>query len=239
MSCLLLLAAALVVAPAPGRAALTRVHRLRASRGATAGHSRDRTAFAAFALGGLVGLAAALAIGGLAGLLAGTPLGLAAGATVRHVLATRPGPPPDPLCLAGGWDLLAACLRSGLPVPLAVRVVAEHLPDAVAQELRTIADRVALGGDPQTAWQVQEGSALHAFARAARRSAYSGAGLAAVAADAAREIRAGAGERAAARGQRAGVLITGPLGLCFLPAFLALGVAPVVVGLATGLAARW
>ena len=35
-----------------------------------------------------------------------------------------------------------------------------------------------------------------------------------------------------ARAERAGVLVTGPLGLCFLPAFLALGIVPVVVGLA-------
>jgi pilus assembly protein TadC len=30
---------------------------------------------------------------------------------------------------------------------------------------------------------------------------------------------------------RAGVLMTAPLGICFLPAFLCLGLAPVVVGL--------
>jgi pilus assembly protein TadC len=35
------------------------------------------------------------------------------------------------------------------------------------------------------------------------------------------------------------VLITGPLGLCFLPAFLTLGIAPVVVGLAGEALARW
>ncbi len=33
-------------------------------------------------------------------------------------------------------------------------------------------------------------------------------------------------------GGRAGVLIAGPLGLCFLPAFVLLGVVPVVAGLA-------
>jgi hypothetical protein len=35
------------------------------------------------------------------------------------------------------------------------------------------------------------------------------------------------------------VLITGPLGLCFLPAFLVLGVAPVVIGLATAALDQW
>lgn len=40
---------------------------------------------------------------------------------------------------------------------------------------------------------------------------------------------------AVARAQRAAVLITAPVGLCFLPAFLSVGVAPVVIGLAGGL----
>ena len=45
--------------------------------------------------------------------------------------------------------------------------------------------------------------------------------------------RAGAGGRGT--GPRAAVLVTAPVGLCFLPAFLAVGVAPVVIGLADGL----
>jgi hypothetical protein len=36
----------------------------------------------------------------------------------------------------------------------------------------------------------------------------------------------------AAAAQRASVLIAGPLGLCYLPAFLCLGIVPVVAGLA-------
>ncbi|NJA60175.1 translation initiation factor IF-2, partial [Streptomyces sp. NEAU-H3] len=44
------------------------------------------------------------------------------------------------------------------------------------------------------------------------------------------------GATAAAR--RAGVLVTAPLGLCFLPAFLILGVAPVLLGLAGELTRR-
>jgi Flp pilus assembly protein TadB len=134
---------------------------------------------------------------------------------------------------------LAACLRSGLPVPLAVRAVADYLPAPNSVELRTVADRLALGADPVHAWEVPETSPVHKLARAARRSAHSGAALASVATRAAEELRAGAADLAAAKGQRAGVLITGPLGLCFLPAFLALGVVPVVIGLASGLAVTW
>jgi hypothetical protein len=46
------------------------------------------------------------------------------------------------------------------------------------------------------------------------------------------QCRQDAAHRAAAAGERAAVLIAGPLGLCFLPAFVCLGVVPVVAGLA-------
>lgn len=48
-------------------------------------------------------------------------------------------------------------------------------------------------------------------------------------------LRADRARLAGARAQRAAVLVTAPVGLCFLPAFLALGVAPVVIGMASGL----
>jgi pilus assembly protein TadC len=44
--------------------------------------------------------------------------------------------------------------------------------------------------------------------------------------------RAEAQDHAAAAAERAGVAISGPLGLCFLPAFVCLGIVPVVIGLA-------
>jgi pilus assembly protein TadC len=49
----------------------------------------------------------------------------------------------------------------------------------------------------------------------------------------AQESRCAAENAAAASAERAGVLISGPLGLCFLPAFICLGIVPVVVGLAS------
>ncbi len=71
-----------------------------------------------------------------------------------------------------------------------------------------------------------------ALARMARRSARSGAGLAAAVTELAERKRAEAEDAAAARAERAGVLVAGPLGLCFLPAFVCLGIVPVVIGLA-------
>jgi pilus assembly protein TadC len=63
-------------------------------------------------------------------------------------------------------------------------------------------------------------------------SASSGSALAQGIADLAEQSRQDATHAAAAAAERAGVLIAGPLGLCFLPAFVCLGIAPVVVGLA-------
>jgi pilus assembly protein TadC len=46
------------------------------------------------------------------------------------------------------------------------------------------------------------------------------------------QCRQDAAHTAAAAAERAAVLIAGPLGLCFLPAFVCLGIVPVVAGLA-------
>ena len=182
----------------------------------------------------------ALAVGALLGVLAGWPAGLGASVAgwlvVRWVQRRRPGAPADQLGLAATWDLLAACLRAGLPVPTAVLAVLDDLPAEPAGALRATADLLALGADPVAAWAPALNCAGTAeLARGARRTARSGTALAGLAAALASSIRAAAADVAEARAQRAGVLITAPLGLCFLPAFVCLGIVPVVVGLAAQL----
>ena len=145
----------------------------------------------------------------------------------------------DPWQEAGAWDELAACLRAGLSLDRAVRAVAASLPGAVADPLTEVADLLALGADPSEAWApALDEPATARLARAARRSARSGAAIAEVATTVAADVRAEAAEAVSARAERAGVLVAGPLGLCFLPAFLALGIAPVVIGLAAPLLER-
>ncbi|MDS0337738.1 type II secretion system F family protein, partial [Mycobacterium intracellulare] len=73
---------------------------------------------------------------------------------------------------------------------------------------------------------------IEALLRLARRSASSGAALADGVAELADQSRHDAAHAATAAAERAGVLIAGPLGLCFLPAFVCLGIVPVVAGLA-------
>lgn len=232
-----LLASALIAVPPrqSGRSRLWRLAPERSSRET----GQSSSALLPILCGAAFGLLAATVVNGWPGLVLAPPVAATTGLSCRYVIRRGAAAPVDAMPLAAGWDLLAACLRAGLPVPLAVRAVAGHLPGAAGVELRTVAERLALGADAESAWDVPDTSSLHKLARAARRSAHSGSGLAEVAVRAATEVRAEVRSAAAARGQRAAVLITGPLGLCFLPAFLVLGVAPVVIGLASGLARIW
>jgi hypothetical protein len=234
----LLATAMLVSGPRHGR------HRLRALQAPPAAPATEsppvRPAWVAVgaAAAGALGWAAA---GATAGLL------LAAAAAGAGVLATRRGGRPGGALarepdtdLAAGWELLAVCLEAGLPVALAVTAAAEPLRGVVGARLRRTAGLLELGADATDAWLAAEQlPALATFARAAGRSAGTGSALAQVARAEAERLRAGLLDTAQAKAQRAAVLITAPLGVCFLPAFLVLGIAPVVVGLAGEVLANW
>lgn len=141
----------------------------------------------------------------------------------------------DPFATASALDVLAVCLSSGMAVPTAAAASADYAPATLGAQLRRAADLLALGADPDMAWRAQDPSVedgYEALARLARRSASSGSALATGVAELAEQSRQEAGHAAVAAAERAGVLIAGPLGLCFLPAFVCLGIVPVVAGLA-------
>lgn len=193
------------------------------------------------ALGVAIGLLVAVTVGGTAGAGAGAPAGVAAALVAHRAMRSRrAAPPAEPTLLASVWDLLAASLRCGLPVASAVRAVAGQLPGAEGDALRNVAELLALGADPRAAWRpALDHPCVAGLATAAIRTALSGAAMADAIDELAAGLRASAIDRVEARAQRAGVLITGPLGLCFLPAFFCLGVLPVVIGLADQLLSRW
>jgi hypothetical protein len=218
-------------------------HRLRTLHAPPSPPSQDsptvRPAWVAVgaAAAGALGWAAAGATGGLL---------LAAAAAGAGAVAVRRGRPERALAaepdteLAAGWELLAVCLEAGLPVALAVMAAAAPLRGAIGARLRRTAGLLELGADAAAAWLAAEQlPALATFARAAGRSASTGSALAQVARAEAERIRAGLLDTAQAKAQRAAVLITAPLGVCFLPAFMVLGIAPVVVGLAGEVLANW
>jgi pilus assembly protein TadC len=154
----------------------------------------------------------------------------------------RPASGADPLAVASSLDVLAVCLSAGMAVSTAAAATAPSAPPLLARVMRRAADLLALGADPALAWSappdLPAGSLdaqTDALLRLARRSAASGAALADAVAELAAQCRHEAAHAANAAAERAGVLIAGPLGLCFLPAFVCLGIAPVVAGLAADL----
>ena len=140
------------------------------------------------------------------------------------------GYPLSKICFEGPEEALTATANAQ-PAILTVSIAALGFLRArtAAAPLRE------LGADPATAWAPPAGDVdeqCRALLRLARRSAASGAALADSVAELAVESRHDAARAADAAAERAGVVIAGPLGICFLPAFICLGVVPVVAGLA-------
>ncbi|MFE5654894.1 type II secretion system F family protein [Streptomyces sp. NPDC056517] len=162
-------------------------------------------------------------------------------AAVRRGAASRSAAPADTeddavrhLPLAA--DLLAACASAGAGPGEAAEAVGRSIGGPLGERLTRTAAELRLGGEPAEVWRrfgaIPGASGL---ARCMERAGSSGAPAAEAVARHAAALRSARARTAAAGARRAQVLISGPVGLCFLPAFLAVGVAPVVIGLATGL----
>ncbi|KIZ19674.1 type II secretion system F family protein [Streptomyces natalensis] len=141
--------------------------------------------------------------------------------------------------LAPVADLLAATLAAGAGPQESAEVVGRSLEGVVAARLRQVAAELRLGGEPAAVWpRLAALPGAEGLARCLERAGISGVPAVEPVARIAAELRAEHGRAAAARARRAGVLVTLPLSACFLPAFLTLGVAPVLIGLAGGLLGR-
>ena len=128
-------------------------------------------------------------------------------------------------------DLLAACLRAGRPPQAAVGTVAKAIGGPLSDMLAGVGHRLGLGTDPVEAWAgLLTEPACASLARAVQRALRSGAPLARSLehlADDSRQARRWAVEEQARAVESRAVV---PLGLCFLPAFVLLGVVPTVAG---------
>ncbi|MEU6139964.1 type II secretion system F family protein [Streptomyces sp. NPDC047081] len=132
-------------------------------------------------------------------------------------------------------DLLAACIAAGAGPVVAAQAVGEALGGPVGDALARGAAEVRLGGEPGEAWRrLAALPGAGALAGLLERADVSGLPAAGPVARLAGEARADWGRAATARARRAAVMVTVPVGLCFLPAFIAVGVLPVVIGLAGG-----
>lgn len=174
------------------------------------------------------------------GLLLGGGLGIGAAAAVLVLVERglrRPadaGPDSSDALLRDlpvACDLLAVCLAAGLPLPAALAAVGGAVPDGLGRELSRVAGLSRLGADPGRAWQ-DAPVALQPLARMLRRGEASGAGVVPALHALAAEVRACARAETDVAVRRAGVRVLAPLALCFLPAFVSLGVVPLVIGIA-------
>ncbi|MGW1866656.1 type II secretion system F family protein [Streptomyces mauvecolor] len=181
-------------------------------------------------------------VGGLGGVLAGLAAAYGAWVWGRRRRARGNGDSERRAAvreLPLAADLLAACLAAGAGPREAAGAVGASLEGPVGARLGKAAAELRMGGEPADAWgRLGAIPGAAELARCLERAASSGAPAAGPVARVAERCRAERTREASARARRAGVLITGPLGLCFLPAFLAAGVAPVVIGLAGGLLRR-
>ena len=132
--------------------------------------------------------------------------------------------------------LLADALRAGQPPVEALGVVAGALPGPAAVRLAEVVPRLRLGVDPVQVWaDLAADPALGPLGRALARAHRTGSpvvpAIERLATELARSDRAEVEDRARAVGVKAAV----PLGLCLLPAFVLIGIVPVVAGLLTTL----
>ncbi len=133
-------------------------------------------------------------------------------------------------------ELLAASLASGAAPEEALSAACAALPGPAADELRGARAALGLGVAPGEVWrELAEHPALAPLGRTLARSQESGApvveAVRRLADDLAETTRLDAEDRARAVGVRAAL----PLGLCLLPAFLLLGIVPLVAGAVSAL----
>ena len=240
LGCLLLLAqprtGAQVARRRTAHVADERRHRL--DREATAVQRRGRTNPTSDRLLPWAALAAVPTIGwvvgGLPGLISAAVLSPLTLATARRLVA-RPGRisvvEENELPLI--FDLIATALRAGAPLAVAVGVVSAYVPGGIGRELDRVAALLKLGARPAEAWcGPQDHPTLAPLAAVAMRSADSGIRLADGLDRRSTILRDELRTAAVAKAERVGVMALLPLGLCFLPAFVCLGIVPVIVGVA-------
>ncbi len=133
-------------------------------------------------------------------------------------------------------DLLSATLAAGAPMRGALEVVAAAVGEPTAGSLRPVLAAIDLGAVPAEAWQGADPPPAHQpILDALARSGESGAPLSTQLARVAEDMRRERMRNVQVRARSAGVRAVAPLAACFLPAFVLVGVVPVVASLAGAL----
>ena len=135
-------------------------------------------------------------------------------------------------------DLLAVTLASGASPSAALTAVAAAVDGPVAEDLRAAEHSLRLGRDPVRVWrEVARRPGLAALGRSMSRAVESGASVSEALHRLADDLHASARLYAESRARAVGVRAAAPLGLCLLPAFVLVGVVPLVAGTVSALLA--
>jgi pilus assembly protein TadC len=184
-------------------------------------------------LAGGAGAALGLLLGGVAGVVAAAVVAIGGERLLRRAA-------PDELIAArtrlvrelpGACDLLAVCFAAGVPMAGALAAVGEAVPGPAGEQLSKVAALYRLGAEPRRAW-ADVPAELAGLGRVLVRAGESGAAVVPALRSLGADGRAAARVTAEAAVRRAGVWVLAPLGACFLPAFVCLGVVPLVLGIA-------
>lgn len=130
-------------------------------------------------------------------------------------------------------ELVASMLDAGAGIGRALELISRSAAPKISQDLRPVVAALAMGADWDAAWrnptrhQPEVARLKDALAFAALTGAPSASILYAQAARERREQFRAAEKRAAALG----VKLVVPLGLCSLPAFICLGIVPVLIAM--------
>ncbi|AZQ77729.1 secretion system protein [Flaviflexus ciconiae] len=142
-----------------------------------------------------------------------------------------PPPKPQPIDEAMVIDLATALVVSGSSIPSALRALGRCLPPGPeAEDAKSAARSLLMGAGWDEAWEGRSGR-LTRLSKALEPAWVDGAPPAIMLRRAASAVRARRLKDSQEAAARLGVRLVLPLGLCFLPAFFLLGVAPIIISL--------
>lgn len=176
-------------------------------------------------------VAAVTLVGGVSGIVIGAGLGVGAWYGLRRLEPSSRQHDRERVVavLPLTADLLSAALAAGCPPVAAAQIVGTAIGGSLGRMLTDAAASARIGADAERVWtKLAAEPAVRPLARALaaamNRGTSPGPALQRVAADARDAVRWAGEARARSLGARAAA----PLGLCFLPAFVLLGVVPIV-----------
>lgn len=133
--------------------------------------------------------------------------------------------------LPGALDLMAACLAAGLPVRGAAAAVAGAYGGPLAEDVGGVLAQVAIGDSEAHAWlRLGDDPVWSLVARDLARSVESGSTLVDLLRTHAERSRKEWHAVIVARARTVGVRSVLPLMTCYLPAFMLVGIVPVIAG---------